>query len=415
MKYEDAIEKICNAKRFGHACGRDVTVEFLDKLGHPEDGMKVIHIAGTNGKGSVSAFVTRILMEGTPYKIGTFTSPHLINFTERIKVNDVEISKEDVSRLTEQLLSVELTQEPTMFDYCLAMALLYFREQGVQYVVLETGLGGRKDSTRGLSTTPLVSAITSIGLEHTAILGNTLEQIAYEKAGIIREGTKVVIGEMDPKASRVIVETCNELNSEYYFSKEVSSDTKLGLFGAYQRKNAGVAVEIVKHLDIEISEENILKGLMNARWLGRMQIVSFKPFIMLDGAHNPSGIQALYDSLKEACPNESFTFVMAVMADKNYLEMANILRGIAKRFYTCSIDYHRALQASKLCEELKGIELDAIYFENYNDAIEEAKKHNEKIIVCGSLYFIGEVLKDIQHSRQIAPDFSRGVECLLKE
>lgn len=415
MKYEDAIEKICNAKRFGHACGRDVTVEFLDKLGHPEDGMKVIHIAGTNGKGSVSAFVTRILMEGTPYKIGTFTSPHLINFTERIKVNDVEISKEDVSRLTEQLLNVELTQEPTMFDYCLAMALLYFREQGVQYVVLETGLGGRKDSTRGLSTTPLVSAITSIGLEHTAILGNTLEQIAYEKAGIIREGTKVVIGEMDPKASLVIVETCNELNSEYYFSKEVSSDTKLGLFGAYQRKNAGVAVEIVKHLDIEISEENILKGLMNARWLGRMQIVSFEPFIMLDGAHNPSGIQALYDSLKEAYPNESFTFVMAVMADKNYLEMANILRGIAKRFYTCSIDYHRALQASKLCEELKGIELDAIYFENYNDAIEEAKKHNEKIIVCGSLYFIGEVLKDIQHSRQIAPDFSRGVECLLKE
>ncbi len=415
MKYEDAIEKICNAKRFGHACGRDVTVEFLDKLGHPEDGMMVIHIAGTNGKGSVSAFVTRILMEGTPYKIGTFTSPHLINFTERIKVNDVEISKEDVSRLTEQLLSVELTQEPTMFDYCLAMALLYFREQGVQYVVLETGLGGRKDSTRGLSTTPLVSAITSIGLEHTAILGNTLEQIAYEKAGIIREGTKVVIGEMDPKASLVIVETCNELNSEYYFSKEVSSDTKLGLFGAYQRKNAGVAVEIVKHLDIEISEENILKGLMNARWLGRMQIVSFEPFIMLDGAHNPSGIQALYDSLKEAYPNESFTFVMAVMADKNYLEMANILRGIAKRFYTCSIDYHRALQASKLCEELKGIELDAIYFENYNDAIEEAKKHNEKIIVCGSLYFIGEVLKDIQHSRQIAPDFSRGVECLLKE
>ncbi len=415
MKYEDAIEKICNAKRFGHACGRDVTVEFLDKLGHPEDGMKVIHIAGTNGKGSVSAFVTRILMEGTPYKIGTFTSPHLINFTERIKVNDVEISKEDVSRLTEQLLNVELTQEPTMFDYCLAMALLYFREQGVQYVVLETGLGGRKDSTRGLSTTPLVSAITSIGLEHTAILGNTLEQIAYEKAGIIREGTKVVIGEMDPKASRVIVQTCNELNSEYYFSKEVSSDTKLGLFGAYQRKNAGVAVEIVKHLDIEISEENILKGLMNARWLGRMQIVSFEPFIMLDGAHNPSGIQALYDSLKEAYPNESFTFVMAVMADKNYLEMANILRGIAKRFYTCSIDYHRALQASKLCEELKGIELDAIYFENYNDAIEEAKKHNEKIIVCGSLYFIGEVLKDIQHSRQIAPDFSRGVECLLKE
>ncbi len=415
MKYEDAIEKICNAKRFGHACGRDVTVEFLDKLGHPEDGMEVIHIAGTNGKGSVSAFVARILMEGTPYKIGTFTSPHLINFTERIKVNDVEISKEDVSRLTEQLLSVELTEEPTMFDYCLAMALLYFREQGVQYVVLETGLGGRKDSTRGLSTTPLVSAITSIGLEHTAILGNTLEQIAYEKAGIIREGTKVVIGEMDSKASHVIVETCNKLNSEYYFSKEVSSDTKLGLFGAYQRKNAGVAVEIVKHLDIEISEENILKGLMNARWLGRMQIVSFEPFIMLDGAHNPSGIQALYDSLNEAYPNESFTFIMAVMADKNYLEMANILRSIAKRFYTCSIDYHRALQASKLCEELKGIELDAIYFENYNDAIEEAKKHNEKIIVCGSLYFIGEVLKDIQHSRQIAPDFSRGVECLLKE
>lgn len=396
MKYEEAIEKICNAKRFGHACGRDVTVEFLDKLGHPENGMKVIHIAGTNGKGSVSAFVTRILMEGTSYKIGTFTSPHLIDFTERIKVNDVQIPREAASRLAEQLLSVELTQEPTMFDYCLAMALLYFHEQGVQYVVLETGLGGRKDSTRGLSTTPIVSAITSIGLEHMAILGNTLEQIAYEKAGIIREGTKVVIGEMDKKASDVIVNTCNDLHSEYYFSKEVSSDIELGLFGAYQRKNASVAVEICKHLDTQISEENILKGLKNARWLGRMQIVSTSPFMMLDGAHNPSGVQALYDSLTEAYPNESFTFVMAVMADKNYLEMANILRSIAKRFYTCSIDYHRALQANKLCEDLRRIELDAIHFENYNDAIEEAKKHKEKIIVFGSLYFIGEVLKDIQ-------------------
>ena len=167
MTYEEVVYTIDNKHRFGKACGRDVTRELLDVLQHPEMGMHIIHIAGTNGKGSVAAFVSSILQAASfaslePFKVGLFTSPHLIEYTERIQINGKQIDKDDVTRLGEYLLSLKLGLEPTMFDYWLAMALLYFKEQDVEYIVLETGLGGTKDSTNGLSQKPEVCAITSI-------------------------------------------------------------------------------------------------------------------------------------------------------------------------------------------------------------------------------------------------------------
>ena len=189
MTYDQVVNTIDNKRRFGKACGRDVTEEFMEVLGHPELGKHIIHIAGTNGKGSVAAFVSSILQAASfssekHFKVGLFTSPHLIDYTERIQVDGKQISHEDVRRLGEQLLEINLKLEATMFDYWLAMALLYFKEQQVDYIVLETGLGGTKDSTNGLSQPPEVCAITSIGLEHTQYLGNTLGAIAGEKAGI---------------------------------------------------------------------------------------------------------------------------------------------------------------------------------------------------------------------------------------
>lgn len=401
MTYQEVIDIINNAHRFGKACGRDVTMELLEALGHPEEGMEVIHIAGTNGKGSVAAFVSSILQAAfsvdSSIHIGTFTSPHLIDFTERIMVDGVQIPQEDARRIGQQLLDMKLTLEPTMFDYCLAMALIYFKERQVRYLVLETGLGGSKDSTRGLATIPQVCAITSIGLEHTAILGDTLEAIAGEKAGIIRPGAHTVIGQMDKSAETVIVDTCKKLGCTYSIPEPLDVTQPLGLFGSYQRYNGALAAEICRHLSVNIPEDIIAKGLAEAVWPGRMQILSKEPFIMVDGAHNPSGVKALFDSLSQAFLDEKFTFIMAVMADKDYLEMAHIIGPLAARFYTCSLEYDRALQSEKLALDLNEAGFEAYACKEYKKALQKALDQQEKIIVFGSLYFIGEVLKDYKN------------------
>ena len=399
MTYDQVVNTIDNKRRFGKACGRDVTQEFMEVLGHPELGKHIIHIAGTNGKGSVAAFVSSILQAASfsskkPFKVGLFTSPHLIDYTERIQVDGKQISREDVRRLGEMLLSMNLELEATMFDYWLAMALLYFKEQEVDYIVLETGLGGAKDSTNGLSQSPEVCAITSIGLEHTQYLGDTLEAIAGEKAGIIKANVPVVIGQMDEKASAVIEARAKESGCALIKAGEVDKSLKLGLFGEYQRKNAAVAVETIKCLSITVDNQTIAKGLANAVWPGRMQIISETPFIIVDGAHNPAGVRALYESLVSEFPSEKFSFIMAVMADKNYAEMAEIIKPVAKRIYTVTVDSDRALQAKELAEVLMEKGIDATACPSYDAAINQAYSYDEKIIVFGSLYFIGEILKN---------------------
>lgn len=399
MTYEQVVNTIDNKRRFGKACGRDVTEEFLKVLDYPEKGKHIIHIAGTNGKGSVAAFASSILQaasfcEEKPFKVGLFTSPHLIDYTERIQVDGKQISREDVTRLGQQLLDTKLELEPTMFDYWLAMALLYFKEQQVDYIVLETGLGGAKDSTNGLSVKPEVCAITSIGLEHTQYLGDTLGKIAGEKAGIIKPGVPVVVGQLEEEALSVIRNRAEKLGCPLIQATEVDKECKIGLFGEYQRRNAAVAVEIIKSLQIHVDNQTIAKGLAEARWPGRMQIISENPFIMVDGAHNPSGVQALHDSLVSEFPNQRFSFIMAVMADKDYLEMAEIMAPIAERFYTVTVESSRALQASQLAEAIESKGVFAKDYESYEEALKEATKNNQRVIVFGSLYFIGEVLND---------------------
>lgn len=399
MTYEQVVNTIDNKRRFGKACGRDVTREFMTALDHPDRGMHFIHIAGTNGKGSVAAFVSSILQAASfasekSFKVGLFTSPHLIDYTERIQIDGVQIPREEVRRIGESLLEMELKLEPTMFDYWLAMAIIYFKEQQVDYVVLETGLGGTKDSTNGLSQLPDVSVITSIGLEHTQYLGNTLAEIAGEKAGIIKPGVPVVIGQMDDEAAAVIEARAQELGCILHRAGAVDKDVKLGLFGGYQRKNAAVAIETIRCLSLPVDNQTIATGLANARWPGRMDIISENPFILIDGAHNPSGVRALVNSLVGEFPNIKFSFIMAVMADKDYVEMAQIILPIAERIFTVTIDYSRALQAETLADDLKGIGMEATACKDYKDAINRASAQDNPIIVMGSLYFIGEVLND---------------------
>ena len=443
MTYDNIVDIIEHKRRFGQATGYEVSRELLELLEHPEQNMRVIHIAGTNGKGSTAAFISNIL-RAAGFVVGQFTSPHLIDFTERIQINGVQIPKESVIAYGKQILGLEeiMVQRkltPTMFDYCLGIALMYFRDRHCDYVVLETGLGGRLDSTHGLSVVPRVSVFTNIGLDHTSILGNSLDKIAREKAGILREGTYAVLTSMDERAEDVIKQVCDQKTISYRNAcwdriQRQYHLQKLGLLGSYQRENAATAVtavEVLMELDaddflgcymsrwkqqgdepcvtgcngqcnqcqqgtVELNyqqwKQHIVKaGVETAKWPGRMEIISEDPFFMVDGAHNPQGVKALADSLQELFPGETFTFVVGVLADKDYEEMMEEMLPLAQRFYTVTVANDRALQGKHLVEYFKQAGIAASYCESIEEALTRAFHTNTKVVAFGSLYFIGAI------------------------
>lgn len=388
-------------RRFGKASGAEVTREMMRYLGYPEMGMRLIHIAGTNGKGSTAAFVSSIL-QAAGFCVGQFTSPHLVEFTERIQVNGCQISREDAARLGEFVLNAPLFLESTMFDLALAMAVLYFRERQCDFVVLETGLGGRLDSTNGLTQIPLVAAVTNIGLEHTQILGDTIEKIAWEKAGILKEGSSAVFGEMDPSAERVLVDCCRQLGIPWKKAEALDKDTTLGLRGAYQRRNASVAcricetlAEVCPGLFADRSLEEICSiGLKKAVWPGRMEILSKNPFLMVDGAHNPQGVNALTESLRESYPGEKFLFVVGILADKDYGKMLEEIFPLAEEFYTVTVDSDRSLQGKTVADYLRERGQKARFFDDLRECLKRIlaeKGTGRRCVLFGSLYFVGSV------------------------
>lgn len=392
-----------------------MTAAMMKLLHHPEHGMRVIHIAGTNGKGSVAAFVSSIL-QAASFCVGQFTSPHLVDFRERIQVNGEQISREDAVRLGERLFALPMQSEGTMFDYCLAMACLYFQERQCDFVVLETGLGGRLDSTSGLDVTPLVCAFTNIGYDHTQYLGETLEEIAAEKAGILKPGCHAVLGRMERCAREVIVQSCRELHVDW---KAVDEDgdggvtaalpdgrsTVLGLPGAYQRENAATAAIVFETLcDIQpgLQEKNhawnmqvLRRGLAKARWPGRMEVLSEEPFFLVDGAHNPEGAAALAKSLRELRPGERFVFLVGVMADKAYGKMLDALLPLTDCCYTATVDSGRSLPGEILAEEIRSRGVEAVCCKTPEEALERALGQGggqgQPVVAFGSLYFIGSI------------------------
>lgn len=414
MNYEETVLAIQTKHRFGKAYGRDVTAEMMQHLHHPEHGMQVIHIAGTNGKGSTAAFVSSIL-HAAGFCVGRFTSPHLVHFTERITVDDVEIGEEDVVRLGERVLSLPMQLEPTMFDLCLGIAILYFAERKCDYIVLETGLGGAKDSTAGLDLVPLVCAFTNIGLDHTSILGDTIEQIAKEKAGILKKGTEAVVGIMTPEARKVIEERVRALSIS---TRNVDnlleriSTTQIALNGDFQRENAALAIGIVETLfnqkcgyleDKSTTEIEgwINEGLSHTRWPGRMEVLSENPFILVDGAHNPQGVEALFNSLIQLYPDEKFLFLCGVMADKDYMPMMRKMYPLAEKFVTVTVDYARSLAAEELaatiCAEGQDAEAADSVKEGWTQIKTCALASGKRVIAFGSLYFVGELEELFMH------------------
>ena len=448
--YSEVIEIIQNTRRFGSLTGYDVSKRMLEQLGNPQSGIPFVHVAGTNGKGSTTAFLCKIL-EQTGKKVGMFTSPHLITFEERIRINGVYISKEDVTRLGNQLLEMEFDVSPTMFDYCLAMAVLYFEEQNCDIMVMETGIGGRYDSTNALGV-PEIAVITKIGFDHTAILGDTLEEIAGEKAGIIKPGCPVVISEQQSPATDVLRQAFCDVNNlehtEYLGTKQIQRAAAIYMTSredhgfvksismkmptGYQIENAATAIlaarVLLNKMQLDGRLENInddtpkadmeswiRTGVAETFWKGRMEIVNDDPFFMIDGAHNSHGVLALANSLKELYPNEKFHFIMGVMADKDYEEMIEVLLPLAIDFITVTPESNRALQSKDLAECIQKKGIKARYAEDMEAVIRPllpqkranqnttviSKESDEthiylsfaehKIIAFGSLYFIGAI------------------------
>ncbi|HAT89390.1 MAG TPA: bifunctional folylpolyglutamate synthase/dihydrofolate synthase [Roseburia sp.] len=417
LTYEEVLDRIEHQRRFGNRPGAEVSALMLEKLGKPQQDMSVIHIAGTNGKGSVSAFLCSILKEAG-IRTGMFTSPHLVDFRERICVDGQMISREEVTKLGNMLLEEDFGTVPTMFDYCLAMALLDYRDRQCQAAVIETGLGGRLDSTNAIGV-PEVTVITKIGYDHMAILGDTLDKIAAEKAGVIKKGTKLVMESQEQEAMEVLLKTaekeevtepkiadirdvteCRYENGRQYFSYKKYKNLEMTMLGVHQYENAAAAILAAEIFlkDRGISENQaeyyIREGIRKTRWEGRMEILNTDPFLMVDGAHNGNGVAALAESLRTLFPGEKFHFVMGVMADKNYDEMIEELLPLALDFKTVTVESERALAAQELSEKIraKGI-CDAGLLHSYDELKPGRLDVSCKTIAFGSLYFVGEIKK----------------------
>lgn len=425
LTYEEVLDQIEHQRRFGNRPGAEVSALMLEKLGRPQQNMSVIHIAGTNGKGSVSAFLCSILKEAG-IRTGMFTSPHLVDFRERICVDGQMISREEVTKLGNMLLEEDFGTVPTMFDYCLAMALLYYRDRQCQAAVIETGLGGRLDSTNAIGV-PDVTVVTKIGYDHMAVLGDTLDKIAAEKAGIIKKGTKLVLESQEKDAMDVLLETaekeavteikiadmhdvteCRYENGRQYFSYQKYKNLEMAMLGVHQYENAAAAIlaaEIFlkdRGISDEKAEYYIREGIKKTRWEGRMEILSREPFFMVDGAHNGNGVAALAESLRTLFPGEKFHFVMGVMADKNYEEMIEKLLPLALDFKTVTVESERALAAQELSEKIraKGI-CDAGLLHSFDELMPGRLDVAHKTIAFGSLYFVGEIEKYFQDVTKI--------------
>lgn len=375
------------------------TILLADYLGNPEKAIKTIHIAGTNGKGSTSSMISSVLQEAG-YKVGLYTSPHLKDFRERIKINGEKISEKFVCDFVLEHKSFFEQNNLSFFEMTVGLAFDYFKKQNVDVAVIETGMGGRLDSTNII--TPLVSVITNIGLDHTQFLGNTLPEIATEKAGIIKPNIPVVIGEYTRQTKEVFEEKAKETNSEIYFASDfVAKTPKSDLIGKYQQKNKKTALQTIKILQnrnlFEISKENISNGFLNVAkntgLMGRWQILQEKPKIICDTAHNKHGLEIVLEQIQK----EKFKQLHIVFGAVNDKDLDSVLPLFPKNatYYFCKPDVPRGLETDILKEKAREFWLIGETYSSVKNALENAKKNaSEKdlIFVGGSTFVVAEVV-----------------------
>lgn len=386
-------------------------------LGNPQDELKFIHVAGTNGKGSFSSMMDSALRE-SGYRVGLFTSPYILEFNERIRLDGKNIPDCDLVRIVSRVKEIveRMEEKPTEFELITAIGLEYFREQRCDYVILECGMGGRLDSTNIIST-PILSVITGIALDHTAFLGDTVEKIAYEKAGIIKSGTPVLFCGDSDAASDIIESVANERGAEFLRPegepdvKEMTLDgtvldylgyenVKINLLGAYQVRNARnvlFALEILKKLGVELEYDKIISGLSKAMWPARFEIINREPLMIFDGGHNPEGVEAAVESVKRYFGEEKLNIITGVMADKDYRYIASKISEVAARVYCLTPDNPRALDAKKYAEVFREMGTEAESFSSVEEAVaaamSDSRNEGRGILCLGSLYMYCEVVK----------------------
>lgn len=421
MNYEETVAWIHDRIKFGIRPGLIRINELLDRLDNPQNKLKTVHIGGTNGKGSTTTFL-RCLLEEQGLTVGTFTSPYIESFNERVAINGRPIPDKDlvalvkkIKPIVEEMDTVEELKNAVEFEILTAIMFQYFLEQEVDIVLVEVGLGGRYDCTNVI--TPLASAITTIGLDHVDILGDTIEEIASQKAGIIKENIPVVIGNVEEAALNVIKEEAANLNSpvfqygEEFTSKYIQPDEgwgeifnfrsqeldlshlKISLLGKHQVDNASVAIElysiISKSLGLPVTGKDIQKGLKKAFWPGRMEKISDEPLIVLDGAHNDHAMQVLVQNLKSEFKGQQIHTIFGALSTKDIASMIKDLKTVPNLdLKVTTFDYPKAFTKEQY-EEL-GLNAYDAWEKALADTLEELTG-DDLVLVTGSLYFISQV------------------------
>ncbi|MCT4646499.1 MAG: bifunctional folylpolyglutamate synthase/dihydrofolate synthase [Carboxylicivirga sp.] len=430
MNYKETLDFLFSQlpmyQRVGKAAYKaDLETTFkLDKyFNHPHTSYKTIHVAGTNGKGSVSHCIASILQDAG-YKVGLYTSPHLKDFRERIKVNGTMIGENDVCDFVMNHRAILSELQPSFFEMTVAMAFDHFRKEQIDIAVVEVGMGGRLDSTNIID--PEISVITNIGLDHTAFLGNTLSAVANEKAGIIKKEVPVIIGQTHADTEEVFVSKAKECAAPVHFADQLFSvstvtlsikekqilqiyrnedlaypDLELDLLGSYQHKNVLTvlaAIETLQKGDLNISKRNIYNGLakvtQNTGLLGRWQYLGYNPRIICDTGHNLDGMTMLVEQINNT-PHENLHFVLGMVNDKDHAAVLNILPKYA-RYYFTKASIPRSLDENKLKEMAHEVSLHGDAYENVELAIKNAKKNagvNDLIFIGGSTFIVADILE----------------------
>lgn len=424
MNYQEAVDFISSTYKFGIKLGLENISRLLDRLGNPQDKMKIVHIAGTNGKGSTSAILSSIFVEAG-YKTGLYTSPFLEVFNERFKINNENASDELIAKATEKVkkeidqLMAEGYDCPSEFEVTTAVGFVIFQMEEVEVLVLEVGMGGRLDATNAINN-PLLSIIVSISKDHVEYLGDTIGKIAFEKAGIIKENTPLVLYPQEKEGEEIILKVAEEKNAPVFnvdfsnrqvlsstlegqvFSLNVLGqdfkDLKISILGDHQLNNATTALTTVKVLNdknlLKVSDSALRTGLEKAKWAGRFEIMRNKPLTIIDGAHNIGGAEVFSNSVKEYLKDYEITLVMGILGDKDFNGVLDLLLPLSKEVVTVRPDSPRALEPEKLAEIIKDRcykATPATSIENAWDLANEVTNRDKgAILFVGSLYMIGQ-------------------------
>jgi dihydrofolate synthase/folylpolyglutamate synthase len=420
--YQKTIDYLYSLEYSGIKLGLEKVSHLLQFLGNPQKKWPAVHIAGTNGKGSTAAFIYTILKEAG-YKVGLYSSPHLVDFSERIRINEQKISWESMVEYTRNLKDQIEKHQATFFEATTAMAFAYFADQKVDIAVIETGLGGRLDATNLVE--PLATVITSISADHQQFLGDTLPEISYEKAGIMKSGVPCFTIQQFPEVMQVLQEKATEKNVPFFVIQPAShfrireedlkgsnfdlflppgsfQNLRIPLAGTHQISNAALAVAAIQVLrSFPCSEQQIRGGLLNTSWPGRFQHLADNPLTILDVAHNPDGFEKVLSFIKEKAPGKNIRTICGLSKDKDYRKIADILSHYVTKVGVVSGFSSRSLDPEILSQELVRRAIPTEIFEDINTAysvFRETTPATELLLIIGSHYLAGEFLKKIQIS-----------------